>query len=237
MRLDKFLADANLGTRSHVKTLIKHGFIKIDGEVIKNPAFNFDPQTKHVYFDDKLIPYEEEAVFLLNKPKDYICSTIAELYPSVLELLPAELEKRLKIVGRLDVDTTGTLLITTNGKLVNYLTHPKNNIKKKYLVTTNHAIPTSMIKAVLEPIDIGKGEMTRPCQIEIVESHKAYITLSEGKYHEIKRLFHVFNLEVLELDRIYFDKYSYLDKRLERGEFYKFNENELNDIISLVERN
>ncbi len=234
VRLDKFLADANFGTRSHVKTLIKHGFIKVNSEVIKNPSFSFDPLKEKVFYNDQLISYEEEAVFLINKPKDYICSNIDELYPSILNLLPSELFKKLKIVGRLDVDTTGTLLITTNGKLVNYFTHPKNSINKTYFVKVNHKINPAMVEAVKRPIDIGKGEFSLPCELEIISDDSAKITLSEGKYHEIKRIFHAFNLEVLELDRLNIDKYSYTNYNLKQGEYYKFNEEELNDILSLI---
>ena len=142
--------------------------------------------------------------------------------------------KKLKIVGRLDVDTTGTLLITTNGKLVNYFTHPKNSINKTYFVKVNHKITPAMVEAVKRPIDIGKGEFSLPCELEIISDDSAKITLSEGKYHEIKRIFHAFNLEVLELDRLNIDKYSYTNYNLKQGEYYKFNEEELNDILSLI---
>jgi len=232
IRLDKFLSNANFGTRSHVKTLIKHGAIKIDNEIIVNPAYLFDPLVNRVYLNDKLIAYEEEVVFILNKPKDYICSNIAELYPSVLDLLPKEYERKLKIVGRLDVDTTGVLLLTTKGKLVNYLTHPKNNIEKTYTVKTNHEIPKEMVERVKEPIDIGRGEYSLPCKLEIIDDFTANITLTEGKYHEVKRIFHYFNLEVISLDRINFHGYTY--GNLKQGEYYKLNDDELNEILKLV---
>lgn len=234
MRLDKFLANENFGTRKHVKKMIKSRLVKVDEIEIIDPGFLFNPEVSVVKVEDKIVTYNKSLYFLLNKPKDYMCSNIDELYPSVLRLLPEQYFNRLRIVGRLDADTTGVLILTDDGKLNNFLANPKYSVGKTYKVTTNHPIPLSMVDEVSKPVDIGRGECSSPAEMEIIEDKVALITLYEGKYHEVKRIFHHFSLEVMELDRISFHDFTYGD--LKPGEYREIKTDEIDHLLKLVHK-
>lgn len=212
--------------------MIRDQRVKVDGVTIKDPAFDFDPEKTVVDFDDIVIPYSRTLYYLLNKPKNYICSTLDELYPSVLNLLPEQDRNRLRIIGRLDADTTGVLLLTDDGKLNNYLANPKNHIGKTYRVTLNHEIPLNLPERLLQPVDIGKGEYSSPSLLKIVEPQVGLLTIHEGKYHEVKRIFHHFSLEVIELDRVKFHSFDYGE--LKPGEWRVVEERELEEILRVI---
>lgn len=232
MRLDRFLAEANFGSRKHVKKMIKDRRIRVFDDIITDPGFSLDPDSAEVYFDDVIIPYQKTLYYLLNKPKDYMCSTIDELYPSVLNLLPEIYQKRLRIVGRLDADTTGVLFLTDDGKLNNYLANPKNHIEKTYRVTLNHDLSPALVDRLRSPVDIGRGEISSPCKLEIVNPNVGLLTLMEGKYHEVKRIFHHFDLEVIDLDRIKFHQFEYGNLKL--GEYRRIEEKEIEGLLDRV---
>ncbi|MDD4532276.1 MAG: pseudouridine synthase [Bacilli bacterium] len=202
MRLDKFLADANLGTRKHVKTLIRSRHVNINNSCVTLSDYNLNPELDKVEVDGKLIKYRKEIFILLNKPKGYICSNIDELYPSVLNLIDQQYAKRVKIVGRLDVDTTGVLLLTDQGKINNSLVHPRLKIEKEYEAVLNHPLPKNIIPQLTEEIDIGKDEKVKPRKVYLINDNTCRIIIAEGKYHEVKRIFRHFDLEVMELRRI-----------------------------------
>ena len=202
MRLDKFLANANLGTRNHVKTLIRGGHVCVDGEINKHAEYNLKPDAEIVTVDEAVVEYHEEIFLLLNKPEGYICSAIDELYPSVLNVIDSQYVKRVKMVGRLDVDTTGVLLLTDQGKINNSLIHPKLKIEKEYEVVLNHDIPESIVPSMTEEIDIGENETVKPKAVNLIKPNTCRIIITEGKYHEVKRIFKHFNLEVVKLERI-----------------------------------
>jgi 16S rRNA pseudouridine516 synthase len=124
-RLDKYLADASLGTRKHVKKAIRSGIVTVNQKTATDEGMLIDETKDQIAFQGKIIPFQQEVFILMNKPVGYMCSTIDELYPSVLNLIPEELRKRTRIVGRLDQDTTGVLLLTDDGKLNNRLIHPR----------------------------------------------------------------------------------------------------------------
>lgn len=201
MRLDKFLADANLGTRKHVKTLIRKKHVKVGEKVIIKSDFNFNPESEQVFVDGNLIEYHREIFLLLNKPEGYICSSIDELYPSVLNLIDPKLAKRVKIVGRLDVDTTGVLLLTDQGKINNRLIHPKLKIEKEYHAVLNRNVPIDILPDLNGDIEIGQGEIVTPKKVELINENTCRIIITEGKYHEVKRIFKHFGLEVVKLER------------------------------------
>lgn len=232
MRLDKFLSDLNFGSRKRVKKLIKAGHVKVNDEVITDSSFDFDENNEVVKYDDEVLEYLPFVYLALNKPKDYISSTIDELYPSIVNLVDPMYAKRVRIVGRLDADTTGIILLTDDGRLNNRLTHPNRSISKIYRVTLNHDIPEKLIEEFAKGVDIGKGEITRPAELKIVASNVAEVTLKEGKYHEIKRMFDRFDLDVIELDRLLFGPISY--EGLEVGESRKLTHEEVEKLMELT---
>ena len=234
MRLDKFLANSNYGTRKHCKKLVKSGLVTLNGVKAKVPDLDFDPNTTEVLVDGKKVEYFENVYIVLNKPKDYISSLIDEEgYLSVLNLIDPIYAKRVRIVGRLDVDTTGLILLTDNGKLNNRLAHPHREIEKEYIVRVNHDIPLDIVDKVKEPIDIGKGEIAQPCVIKDIDKDTCHIILKEGKYHEVKRIFKHFRLEVIELKR---QRIAFLELGdLEEGKFRLLNEEEVEKLKELTD--
>lgn len=225
MRLDKYLADAGLGTRHHVKKLIRKGYVKVEEEVIEDESFNFDPKEKKVYVEDELIPYEEHFVLLMNKPKGYLCSTIDELYPSVLNLLDPSYRKRAVLVGRLDVDTTGLFLFTDDGKLANHLINPRFGLEKEYEVTLDHDLKAEDIEDLLKNGALMDEERVIPKKITVIASNKAQVVVGEGKYHEIKRLFKSKGYEVTDLKRLRIGDVT-LPSDLPLGKYIKCTEEE-----------
>lgn len=224
-RLDHFLSLQNFGTRKQVKKLVKSKLVRLDDEIITNPDYKFNPDVNKVYVDDKLVNYQKEIYILMNKPKGYMCSTIDELYPSVLNLVDYELQKRCRLVGRLDVDTTGVLLITDNGKLNNRLIHPHLGICKEYLVTFNHDLTEKELSILRGKIDLYDDGIVQAKEVKQVDHNKAIITILEGKYHQIKRMAKRADLEVIELDRIRLDSLTY--DGLKQGEYRFLNDDEI----------
>ena len=207
MRLDKFLSNNGFGSRKDVKILIKKQNVYINDKLIKQADYSFDPTKDIVKVDDQLIEYREFYYFLLNKPKGYISATEDNKQNTVLDLLPEYSYLDLFPVGRLDKDTTGTLLITNDGQLAHSLLSPKKHVDKVYIATLDKDVPPSIIKEFEKGI-ILDNELTLPAKLEIIEGNIAKVTLHQGKYHQVKRMFSYFGLEVIELHR---EKFAFLN--------------------------
>ena len=207
MRLDKFLSNNGFGSRKDVKNLIKKQNIYINGKLIKQADYSFDPTKDIVKVNDQLIKYREFYYFLLNKPKGYISATEDTKQNTVLDLLPEYSYLDLFPVGRLDKDTTGTLLITNDGQLAHSLLSPKKHVDKVYIATLDKDVPPSIIKEFEKGIVLD-NELTLPAKLEIIEGNIAKVTLHQGKYHQVKRMFSYFGLEVIELHR---EKFAFLN--------------------------
>jgi len=225
IRLDNFLANNNLGTRKGVKKLIRNKKIKINNQIILDYAYKFDPEIDKVYIEDNLIEYQKEIYILLNKPKNYMCSLIDELYPSVLNLIEPSLQKRLRIVGRLDADTTGVLLLTDNGKLNNKIIHPSSHLEKVYKVTFSHDLTSKALEILSGEIDLNEDGIVQAKKVEQIDKDKALITITQGKYHQIKRMAKKAYLEVIDLDRISLDVLTY--EGLKQGEYRFLKDSEI----------
>ena len=204
MRLDRFLSNNGYGgSRKSAKKIIKDGRVTVNGEVtrINDAEISGSDEIK---IDGTLIPNVPYVTLILNKPEDYISSTIDETYPSILHLIPVNYQKRVRIVGRLDADTTGLILLTDNGILNSRLTNPKYRVEKTYHVTVNHILKPILAEEFAKGGDIGRGEITAPARLEVYDEYNCDITVTEGKYHEIKRLFGKFGYDVISLKRISF---------------------------------
>ena len=204
MRLDKFLANSGVGSRSEVKRLIKDKRVKVNGEIIRSDSFNVDETKDIVLFDDLEVKYKEFYYILLNKPQGYVSAVIDNVYPPVTDLLPEYKFANLFPVGRLDVDTTGALLLTNDGDLAHKLISPKYHVDKVYEVQVDKKLDNSLIKEFKKGI-ILDGELTMPADLVIVDDRHATLTLHQGKFHQVKRMFKKFGYEVLSLERIAFD--------------------------------
>lgn len=206
MRLDKFLSNNGFGSRKDVKLLIKKQNVYINDTLIKQADYSFEPTKDIVKVNDQIVKYKEFYYFLLNKPKGYISATEDYKQNTVLDLLPEYSHLDLFPVGRLDKDTTGTLLITNDGQLAHALLSPKKHVDKVYIASLDKDIPSSIVNDFEKGI-ILDNELTLPAKLEILEHNVAKVTLHQGKYHQVKRMFSHFGLEVIELHR---EKFAFL---------------------------
>lgn len=206
MRLDKFLSNNGFGSRKDVKLLIKKQNVYINDTLIKQADYSFEPTKDIVKVNNQIVKYKEFYYFLLNKPKGYISATEDYKQNTVLDLLPEYSHLDLFPIGRLDKDTTGTLLITNDGQLAHALLSPKKHVDKVYIATLDKDIPSSIINDFEKGI-ILDNELTLPAKLEILEHNVAKVTLHQGKYHQVKRMFSHFGLEVIELHR---EKFAFL---------------------------
>lgn len=224
MRLDKFLSNNGYGSRKDVKVLIKKKLIKVNDSYQVKPETNIDPNKDVVKYNEEVIEYKEFHYFLLNKPKGYISATEDGKQNTVLDLLPEYHYLDLFPVGRLDKDTTGTLLITDDGDLAHNMLSPKKHVDKIYIATTDLPIPLS-IKEEFESGIILDNELTLPAKLEIINSNVAKVTLHQGKYHQVKRMFASFGLKVIELHR---EKFAFLSvENLKEGSFRELSDLEI----------
>ena len=233
MRIDRFVSLHGYGSRKSAKKLFKQMRVKLNGQVITQYRQEITGND-HISIDDKEIPNLPYIAIVMNKPAGYMCSMRDERYPSVLNLIDEFYRKRVRIVGRLDQDTEGLLILTDNGILNARLTNPKSEISKVYLVKVNHLLKPELPEIFARGgIDIGRDEITRPAELEIVDEYTAYITIHEGKYHEIKRLFGKFNYDVVYLKRVSFGTLK-LDDDLELGDYRLLREEEYDLLLKSV---
>ena len=200
MRLDKFLANSGIGSRSEVKRIIKDKRIRVNGEIIKSDSFNVDETKDVVLFDETEIKYKKFYYILLNKPQGYVSASTDNVYPPVTDLLPEYRFANLHTVGRLDVDTTGALLLTNNGDLTHKLISPKYKVDKVYEVEVDKKIGRNLVEIFKNGIELD-GELTLPADLLIIDDKHAELTLHQGKFHQVKRMFKKFGYEVVKLNR------------------------------------
>ena len=200
MRLDKFLANSGFGTRSKVKRLIKDRRVKVNGEIVRSDSFNVDETKDLVLFDDLEVKYKKFYYVLLNKPKGYVSAAIDNVYPPVTDLILEYAFAKLNPVGRLDVDTTGALLLTNDGDLSHKLISPKYHFDKVYEVEVDKKLDSKLVEAFKQGIELD-GELTLPAELIIKNDKHAELTLHQGKFHQVKRMFKKFGYNVLSLNR------------------------------------
>ena len=202
MRLDKFLVNSGLGSRKEVKKLIKEKRISINGSFNCKDSDQIDENSDEIFFDGSKIQYSKYIYILLNKPKGYLSATEDKSQPTVLDLVNEYNYLDLFPVGRLDKDTTGCLLITNDGPLAHKLLSPKYHVDKIYEVTIDKEMNNFEIvkKAFNEGIPMD-DDTTLPADLESIDSTHFLITLRQGKFHQVKRMFKFFNYTVVELNR------------------------------------
>lgn len=201
VRLDKFLSHMGYGTRNEVKNIIKNGWVTIEGKTIKKADFQVK-EDQTVYVDDVPVSYVRYEYYILNKPAGYVSATEDNLYPTVMELIPS-IRNDLYPVGRLDLDTEGLLLVCNDGQLTHELLSPKKHVLKKYYVEFEGSLPENAIDIFAQPMDLDDF-VTKPAKLEVLNQDKAYLTISEGKFHQVKRMFQKVGCEVTYLQRVCF---------------------------------
>ena len=229
-RLDKFLTQIPVGTRSQVKDMIKKGRVCVNGVHASKPELKVDPENDSITLDGKRLFYSQYAYYMLNKPAGVITATMDKKKETVLDLLDDK-RKDLFLVGRLDIDTEGLLLITNDGELCHRLLSPKHHVDKCYFAKTDLPIPADAVKKFEEGIDL--GDLTSmPAKLEIIGDCEAKVIVQEGKFHQVKRMFTAIGSEVLFLKRITFGALP-LDESLKTGEYRALTKEE----ISILQRN
>lgn len=203
MRLDKFLAHAGYGTRREVKKIIANG-ITINNRIIKSSDFQVK-DVDEVFLDGSRVIYREFYYILLNKPKGYISATEDNIHPTVLDLLEKYKPFKIAPVGRLDIDTTGVMLLTNNGKLNHALLAPNRHVEKEYFVTVDKKISLSLVQKFAAGLILEDGYQCHPAELKIIDDFHARLIIHEGKFHQVKRMFKIFGCEVIDLARIRFD--------------------------------
>ena len=223
-RLDKYLADANIGTRTEVKNYIKKGFVTINGTIAKKPDIKIDPATDEIYFQNERIHLSEFEYYLLNKPAGYVSATKDNTAPTVLSLIESN-RKDLFPVGRLDKDTEGLLLITNDGAMSHRLLSPKRHVDKTYYAELEGIVTDDDIASFEQGLEIGDEdlEITMPAKLSILHvdtecnTSSVHVTIQEGKFHQVKRMFQFVEKKVTYLRRISFGPIN-LPEDLELGE-------------------
>ncbi len=230
IRLDKMLSHMGYGTRKEVKELIRKGFVSVDGETIKSDDYKVDENSEVIICDEK-VNYEEYVYLMLNKPDGYISATYDNNLPTVLDLIYGYESRNLFPVGRLDIDTYGLLILTNDGMLAHKVLSPKYHVAKKYYLKYDGIYNDSFIDTFKKGIKID-DYITKPAIFENLGNNEAYITISEGKFHQIKRMMEYVGCEVTYLERIEFGGIK-LDNSLKRGEFRPLSKEEI-DILKNV---
>ena len=201
-RLDKFLCDSGVGTRSQVKVILKAGRVQVDGKVEKDNSRKVDPATQTITLDGEVLGGARRVVVMLNKPEGYVTATEDKNDRTVMELLPAEMKHLdLKPVGRLDKATEGLLLFTNDGDLLHRLISPKKEVPKVYYARHEGQAGEEDVKAFAEGLTLRDGLECLPAKLEPLGPGESLITVCEGKYHQVRRMMASRNMTVLYLER------------------------------------
>lgn len=230
VRLDKWLCEAGLGTRSQVKEYLKKGRITVNGITVKKPETKVSDEKDEILFDHAPIWRLAAAYYMFHKPAGCITAASNEKVPAVMDYFRDAPEKDLSPVGRLDKDTEGFLLITNDGPLNHFLLSPKRHVEKTYYVRAFGQIDPDAKDKFQTGLDIGDEKTTLPAFFQVLKEENGItellITLREGRFHQVKRMVAAVGGEVLYLKRISFGSLP-LDESLEKGQYRRLTEEEV----------
>ena len=237
MRIDKLLSNISIGTRSEIKKLIKQKQIKINGELIKNGRAQLDPDTAQVTVADHPVAIQLTKYLMLNKPQNVISATEDASQRTVLDLVTSQDNvKGLIPVGRIDKDTTGLLLWTNDGQLAHRLLAPHKHIIKTYRATIDGIVTDETVIRFKTGVQLKDGTLCKPATLKIISTSekdnqsKVEITITEGKYHQIKRMCAACKMHVATMTRISMGPLK-LDPSLKQGKYRPLFENEIQDLL------
>ena len=227
MRLDKFLAETTGLTRSQAAKVLRQSAVTVNGKIEKSGAVKVSPDDEVCYDGERLTWVENGQYIMLHKPQGYICSHEDGDYPTIYQFFDYPLSARLHSAGRLDVDTTGLVLLTDDGQWSHRITSPKFHCEKTYLVTLADPVEANYVQACADGILLrGEKEPTKPATLEILDDYNVNLTLSEGRYHQVKRMFAALGNKVVALHRWKIGDVV-LDEHLAEGEFRPLTEEEI----------
>ncbi|WP_240374556.1 pseudouridine synthase [Bacillus piscicola] len=229
MRIDKLLANSGYGSRKEVKKLLKQGVVKANGTILKSGAAHVDPETMEIMIQGERLVYKKYVYLMMNKPQGVISATEDNVHRTVIDLLESEDAVRSPFpVGRLDKDTVGLLLLTNDGKFAHTLTSPKKEVPKTYEALLSKGITAEDIEVFSKGIMLDDGYVTKPARLRKKEEDAAEIllTITEGKFHQVKRMFEARGNKVLFLKRVQVGNVR-IDDDLKRGEYRDLTEEEI----------
>ncbi len=236
MRLDKFLTELGIGTRTEVKKYIKAKLVTVNGAVANKPECKINEITDVVTYKGKTLQYQAFEYYLFHKPSGCVSATEDLIHQTVMDYLTDTIRKDLFPVGRLDLDTEGLLLITNDGVLAHELLSPAKHVKKTYYAKIEGTVTKEDVNLFKEGVDIGEEKRTKPAELEILssgEESEVLLTITEGKFHQVKRMFHAVGKEVTYLKRISMGPLTLPDD-LEPGAYRKLTEEELASLKTVV---
>jgi len=229
MRLDKYICESTSLTRSQAKKAISQGRVKSNDKIVRSSAYKTS-EGEVIRYDGEVVSVRGLRYIMINKPQDFICSTVDEQLPSLFNLIDVEKREQLFIAGRLDADTTGLALITDDGQWSHKVTSPRNKCKKRYLVGLDAVITPEAIKQLEEGVQLNsEPKPCLPAEVEVISETEVRLTISEGKYHQVKRMFAAVGNLVIELHREQIGDIE-LDTTLELGEWRYLTAEEANSI-------
>ena len=240
IRLDKYLTEMNKGSRSQIKEAAKKGRIQVNGQTEKKTDRKIDPQTDQVLLDGKPVDYHAYEYYMLNKPQGVVSATEDRIHKTVIDLLGGEIRRDLFPVGRLDIDTEGLLLLTNDGDLAHRLLSPKKHVDKQYYARVAGKLPSDSREQIAAGITLSDGTRVMPGELtiltparegeEISSETEILLTIREGKFHQVKRMFEALGCQVVFLKRLSMGSLK-LDEGLRPGEFRKLTEEELEGLL------
>lgn len=227
MRLDKLLSSCGFGTRKEVKELIRKKHVIVNDTIITNDDFKVKENEDKILVDNKEIKYQKFIYIMLHKPAGIVSATFDPKEKTVIDLVPEYAHYDLFPFGRLDKDTEGLLILSNDGKLAHNLLSNKKHVSKKYYVEIDGILQTNDITIFEKGMIIDNNEKCLPAKLEIITNNACFLTITEGKYHQVKRMFEAINKPVTYLKRVEFGPLS-LDESLSKGEYRLLTEQEIN---------
>lgn len=235
-RLDKILSNMGYGSRKQVKRKIKEGIIEVNGKVVLDNKLKFNPYEDEIYVGNERLNYRKYIYIMMNKPQGYVSSTDDPVNATVLELLDEDYFIFNPFpIGRLDKDTEGLMLLSNDGQLAHNLLSPKKGVKKTYYAEVDGYVEEKHISIFKEGIVIDDEYKTLPAKLEVESSDvisKVYLTIQEGKFHQVKKMFKSLNMEVIYLKRVSLGSLD-LDSSLKLGEYRELTGEEVNSLKKL----
>lgn len=235
MRIDKYLADCGIGTRSEVKKYIKNKQITVNSSIVSKPDIKVDENNDTICFKGEQVLYEKYVYYLFHKPAGCVTAKQDNVHKTVMEYFPEDIRaKDIAPVGRLDLDTEGLLLFTNDGPLTHHLLSPTHHIPKTYYAVLDKAVPVTAVELFKEGVDIGDDKLTLPAELVILPEsvdcdgntvYSAELTIHEGRFHQVKRMFEAVNCTVIYLKRLSMGDLQLGD--LELGEYRKLTDKEV----------
>lgn len=229
IRLDKFLCEMSVGSRTQVKEYIKKGRVKIDGNIVKSPEIKIDENIAKVEFDNEIIGFVDKEYYMLNKPSGVVSATVDNLHKTVIDIIDDKKRKDLFPVGRLDIDTEGLLVITNDGDMAHRLLSPKKHVSKVYYAKIDGQVTDKHIEMFKDGLTLNDGTKALPGNLSILSSDtvsEIELEIFEGKFHQVKKMFEAVGFRVVYLKRLSMGKLQ-LDNNLKIGEYRPLTDEEI----------